>query len=114
MKLQTVVALVVVTALALALGLRLGKRALPDAARGVPMPATHDSPAEPKPSANAPAPGAGPAAQSGAQALREVQALVGQGKIGAARVLAEAYLERIPVGPEAAQIESLTGVHPHR
>lgn len=47
------------------------------------------------------------------QALREVQALVAQAKIGAARDLAESYLKRIPDGPEAAQIKSLTGVHPH-
>jgi hypothetical protein len=50
---------------------------------------------------------------SAAEALREVQALVAQGRVGAARVLAEDYLKRIPSGPEAAQIKSLTGVHPH-
>ncbi|MFI5307763.1 MAG: hypothetical protein ACHQ53_10445 [Polyangiales bacterium] len=57
----------------------------------------------------------GPAAKlTAGQALREVQSLVAQAKIGAARDLAEAYLKRIPDGPEAAQIKSLTGVHPHR
>jgi hypothetical protein len=47
------------------------------------------------------------------QALREVQALVNQGTIGAARARAEHYLRELPDGPEARQIESLTGVHPH-
>jgi hypothetical protein len=51
---------------------------------------------------------------SPSRALSEVQALVDQGKVGAARDLAELYLARIPSGPEAARIESLTGVHPHR
>lgn len=50
---------------------------------------------------------------SAGQALSEVQSLVGRGKIGAARDLAEVYLKRIPDGPEAARIKSLTGVHPH-
>ncbi len=63
------------------------------------------STAEPRTAAAEPSP---------SQALREVRALVDQGKIGAARDLAEAYLKRIPDSPEAAQIESLTGVHPHR
>jgi hypothetical protein len=57
------------------------------------------------PGARAPSPG---------QALHEVEALVDQGKIGAARDLAELYLPRMPAGPEAARIQSLTGVHPHR
>jgi hypothetical protein len=48
-----------------------------------------------------------------ALALSEVRALVDQGKIGAARALAEHHLEVIPDGPEARQIMSLTGVHPH-
>jgi hypothetical protein len=47
------------------------------------------------------------------QALAEVQALVNRGRIGAARALAEHDLRVIPDGPEARQIMSLTGVHPH-
>jgi len=47
------------------------------------------------------------------RALREVQALVDKGTIGAARALAERYLRDLPDGPEARQIMSLTGVHPH-
>ena len=47
------------------------------------------------------------------QALAEVRALVNRGRIGAARALAEHDLRVIPDGPEARQIMSLTGVHPH-
>jgi hypothetical protein len=61
---------------------------------------------------NRPAPNSGAALAPG-QALREVRALVDQQKIGAARALAEHYLNEIPDGEEAAQIKSLTGVHPH-
>lgn len=66
---------------------------------------TDDQHRDQGPAARTPTPG---------QALHEVEALVDQGKIGAARDLAEQYLTRMPAGPEAARIQSLTGVHPHR
>jgi hypothetical protein len=53
-------------------------------------------------------------AVSAAQALAEVRALVDRGRIGAARALAEHHLQALPLeSPEARQIMSLTGVHPH-
>jgi hypothetical protein len=58
----------------------------------------------------------GPSARavSAAQALAEVRALVDRGSIGAARALAEHHLQAMPLeSPEARQIMSLTGVHPH-
>jgi hypothetical protein len=72
--------------------------------------------AGPAPNSAEPPRNAAPAVRepSPSQALSDVQALVDQGKVGAARDLAELYLARIPSGPEAARIESLTGVHPHR
>ncbi|MET0390249.1 MAG: hypothetical protein ABW321_30035, partial [Polyangiales bacterium] len=63
-----------------------------------------------------PAPSTAPARANDvapADALAEVRALVNKGSIGAARALAERYLQQIPDGPEADQIKSLTGVHPH-
>jgi len=59
------------------------------------------------------APAAGGAAIEPQRALAEVKALVDKGSIGAARALAERYLNELPDGPEATQIKSLTGVHPH-
>ena len=44
--------------------------------------------------------------------LVELQALVAQGKVGAARGRAHEYFERWPNGPDIATIEQLTGAHP--
>jgi hypothetical protein len=46
--------------------------------------------------------------------LVELQALVAQGKVGAARGRAHEYFERWPNGPDIAAIEQLTGAHPTR
>jgi hypothetical protein len=67
----------------------------------------------PQPPSATPATGAQAQATTGARALEEIRALVDQGHIGAARVRAEHALREIPDGPEARQIMSLTGVHPH-
>lgn len=64
-------------------------------------------------SPSSPASPAPPLELTPAQALEAVQRLVNQGKIGAARSLAETYLAEHSDGPESAQIKSLTGVHPH-
>jgi hypothetical protein len=44
--------------------------------------------------------------------LLEVQALVKNGRIGAARGRASEYFERWPHGPDTATLEALTGAHP--
>jgi hypothetical protein len=44
----------------------------------------------------------------------DVRALVAAGQIGKARTRANAYYERFPHGPSAAELERLTGAHPRR
>jgi hypothetical protein len=42
----------------------------------------------------------------------EIRALVTQGRLGTARFEARDYFERWPGGPDTADIEELTGIHP--
>ena len=55
-----------------------------------------------------------PRTERDAQRLKlvEVQALVAQGKVGAARGRAQDYFQRWPNGPDIATLEQLTGAHP--
>lgn len=92
----------------------LGVRRMGQPDTGAPVPAAAPAGATPpaQPATAAPPPPAPADGRAPGQTLREIQALVAEGKISAARAVAEKFLKTTPTGKEAEEIMGLTGVHP--